>query len=140
MNDLLDELDLETTTDEGIEKKERVLKPDIIIQLTETIRIVLMSDRRNLKLQTKSNEVEKTSNEELENEEDAGWKLRGYYGTRDWKGVLEKAYALAKEEKLSKETKHELENLREMITYTTNQIKTWAKQITDTLIINKINL
>jgi hypothetical protein len=148
MTDLFDEIEEELddtdASDEGeggTTKKERIVKPAIVIHLDDKLRIVLMSDRRNIQIQTKSEKVETHDITDTMNQDElSGWKTRGYYGTRDWKSIIEKAYGLAKEERLGRKVVNETEDLKEAIHNTTAEIKKWAKQIVETLVINKIIL
>jgi hypothetical protein len=135
MEILLYDGEQESATDDGVEKKERIVKPDIIIQVCDKMRVTLMSDRKNLKVQVKSGKQENNVEDE-----DAGWSFRGYYGTANWKGVIERLCALSIEEKLEKNQRTVAESLNTAICSNTEEIKDWAHRITETLITNKINL
>lgn len=148
MEDLFDEIEQDADVEdgaEGTEKKKREVKPSIPIQINDRIRVVLMSDRKNLQVQLKVDKSE-VSDEEVVTEEtedsneDFWWKGKGYYGTRAWKGVLNKVAALVKEEKLSRTDKADSDMLNESIRSLEKEVNFWAKEIISTLITNKINL
>lgn len=140
IKDLVDEIENEIESEnEGSEQEgKRIIKPAIPIMISETVRIVLSSDRKNLMVQTKMDSQVKEDSESVE--EDPTWKTKGYYGTTNWKGVLNKICTLYKDEKFTKMEKANIETVGILVKEEMALINKWCEKIITTLQNNNINL
>lgn len=138
IKDLVDEVENEVESETSEQEGKRIIKPAIPILISETVRVVLSSDRKNLMVQTKADSQSKEDIESLD--EDSVWKTKGYYGTTNWKGVLNKICALHKDEKFTKEEKVRIESVKTVINEEIALIDKWCKKIITTLQDNNINL
>jgi hypothetical protein len=134
-----DVLEQDGVEQEGAEQEEkRIIKPAIPIDISENVRLVLASDRKNIMVQTKTDGKSKEVSED--EEEDAGWKTKGYYGTSNWNGVLNKLCAMYKDEKFTKMEKANIETVGKLVKEETSLINVWCKKIIATLQDNNINI
>jgi hypothetical protein len=116
----------------------RIIKPAIPIEISNNVRLVLASDRKNIMVQTKTEGQSKDISEE--DEEDAGWRTKGYYGTSNWNGILNKLCAMYKDEKFTKEEKANIETVKQLVKEETSLINVWCEKIITTLQNNNINI
>ena len=118
-------------------ESKRIIKPAIPITISENVRVVLASDRKNLMVQTRveGGQIKEISGND---EEESGWRTKGYYGTTNWYGVLNKLCAMYKDEKLTKEERVNINTIKQITKEEMSLIQEWSNKIIKTLAVHNV--